>query len=82
MRSSPQCSSTHALAYRDDIRAFDRGVEIDDPACLPEVVTALAAARAAEQAARDAAYNERRRAEYLRLRAEFEPSLPTNKDAS
>ena len=72
----------HALAYRDDIRAFDRGVEIDDPTRLPEVVTAIEAARAEQQTARDAAHIERRRAEYLRLRAEFEPSLPTSKDAS
>lgn len=64
----------HALEYRDDIWAFDRGVEIDNPARLPEVVTA--------QAARDAAHIEHRRVEYLRLRAEFEPSLPTSKDAS
>lgn len=72
----------HALEYRDDIWAFDRGVEIDDPARLPEVVTAIGAARAEQQAARDAAHIEHRRVEYLRLRAEFEPSLPTSKDAS
>lgn len=71
----------HALLLRDDIWAFDRGVEIDDPARLPEVVTALEVARAEQRAARDAAYQERRRAEYLRLRAEFEP-LPMSKDAS
>lgn len=72
----------HALEYRDDIWAFDRGVEIDNPARLPEVVTAIEAARAEQQAARDAAHIEHRRVEYLRLRAEFEPSLPTSKDAS
>jgi len=72
----------HALEYRDDIWAFDRGVEIDNPARLPEVVTAIGAARAEQQAARDAAHIEHRRVEYLRLRAEFEPSLPTSKDAS
>ena len=47
----------HALEYRDDIWAFDRGIEIDS-VCLPEVVTAIEAARAEQQAARDAAHIE------------------------
>ena len=65
--------TTHARQYRDDLRVFDRGVEIEEPEKWPEGRKAIDADRAVAEAQRQARIVELRRAEYLRLKAEFEP---------
>lgn len=67
--------SSYAVKYYDDLRAFDRGVEINDVERLPEVVAAVTAHQTAEQAR----YRTQRERDYLRLKAEFEPAA---KDAN
>ncbi len=73
--------TTHARQYRDELRVFDRGVEIDgEPEKWPEVRKVIDADRAAAEAQRQARTIELRRAEYLRLRAEFDSSSGVSVD--
>lgn len=71
--------SSYAVKYYDDLRAFDRGVEIDEIERLPEVVAAVTAHRTSEQARYLEQTRAHREREYLRLKAEFEPAT---KDAN
>lgn len=71
--------SSYAVKYYDDLRAFDRGVEINDVERLPEVVAAVTAHRTSEQARYLEQTRAHREREYLRLKAEFEPAV---KDAN
>lgn len=63
---------SYAISYYDDLRAFDRGVEMDNVDQLPEVVAAVTAHRAAERARYAEQTRAQREREYLRLKAEFE----------
>lgn len=70
-----------ARLHRDELRAFDRGIENDgDPETWPEVRKVIDADRAAEAAQRQSQFVEHRRAEFLRLKAEFEPSPAVSVD--
>lgn len=71
----------YARQYRDELRVFDRGVEIEgEPEKWPEVRKAIDADRAAAEAQLQSQFVERRRAEYLRLKAEFDSSSGVSVD--
>jgi len=47
---------THARQHRDELRVFDRGVEIEEPEKWPEVRKAIDADRAAAEAQRQSRF--------------------------
>lgn len=61
----------YARQYRDELRAFDRNVEIDGE--VRKVIDA-------DRAAAESRFVEQRRAEYLRLKAEFDSSSGVSVD--